>query len=115
MTTPTLRRAPPPPADLTERAAAQWRQLAPRCIAAGTLTTASLPALAVLCRALAAEALALETLEREGLTLPTAGGGRKGHPAARVLREARATAVALLADFGLAPPAAAAFTPWGAT
>ena len=47
-----------------------------------------------------AERRARGVVDREGLTVPTADGGRKGHPAVNVMETARAQAARLLGDFG---------------
>jgi P27 family predicted phage terminase small subunit len=57
----------------------------------------------LLCVTLASETEAREMLQREGLTVPTADGGRKPHPAVRVAETARAQAARLLDAFGLTP------------
>jgi len=98
-----LSRAPLPPARLSDRAAAEWRQLAPAVVALGTLTQADLRAFELLAVTLGTEMEAREVLQHEGMTVPTADGGRKPHPAVRVAETARAQAARLLADFGLTP------------
>lgn len=98
-----LNRAPSPPAHLSERAAGEWRGLAPVAVRLGTLTQADLRGFELLCVTLAAEAEARATLEREGMTTATGGGGLKPHPAVRMAETARAQAARLLADFGLTP------------
>lgn len=103
-----LTTAPQPPAEMNERAAIEWRSLAPVLCDLGTLTAADLRALRLLCETLAAVAELAEVLAREGHTIPAAGGGMKGHPAAQSLATARAQAHRLLADFGLTPRARAA-------
>jgi P27 family predicted phage terminase small subunit len=98
-----LTNAPPPPAGIVALAAAEWRVLAPVLCDLGTLTTADLRALRLLCETLAAVADLAEVLGREGHTVPAGSGGVKGHPAAQALATARAQAHRLLADFGLTP------------
>jgi len=98
-----LTRAPSPPAELSQRASEEWRRLAPACVAIGTLTGADLTAFALLCETLASEREARETVAAEGLTTPTAGGGKKPHPAVRIAENARNQSVRLLEAFGLTP------------
>lgn len=98
-----LKRAPPPPAHLSDRAAAEWRRLARVCVDLWTLTTADLRAFELLCNTLAMESEAREALAREGLTLAAGSGGRKAHPAVKVAESARNQAARLLADFGMTP------------
>lgn len=69
----------------------------------GTLTQADLRAFELLAVTLAAEAEAREVIQREGLTVLTADGGRKPHPAVRIAETARAQAARLLSGFGLCP------------
>jgi P27 family predicted phage terminase small subunit len=69
----------------------------------GTLTAADLRALEILAVTLAAEAEARDAISLEGLTIRTADGGRKPHPAVRIAETARAQAARLLGDFGLLP------------
>lgn len=98
-----LARCPPPPAHLGETAAAEWRRLAPQAHALGTLHGCDLRAFELLCEVLATEKRARETVERDGLTVPTADGGAKAHPAVKAMEAARNQAHRLLADFGLTP------------
>jgi P27 family predicted phage terminase small subunit len=98
-----LARAPSPPVCLSELAAREWRGLAPAAAALGTLTAADLRAFELLAVTLATEAEAREVLQREGLTVSTADGGRKGHPAIKTIETARAQAARLLEAFGLTP------------
>lgn len=99
---------PRAPADLAEPAAQEWHALAPVLCDLGTLTTADLRALRLLCELLASVAELEAVIRREGHTIEAAGGGRKGHPAAQALGTARTQAHRLLADFGLTPRARAA-------
>ena len=98
-----LAEAPPPPDHLSGRARSEWMGLAPAAVGLGTLTGADLRALELLCEALAAEAEARAAGAREGLSVATAGGGRKPHPAVRIAEAARNQAHRLLSDFGLTP------------
>ncbi len=97
--------APRPPKHLSERAAREWRRLAPLVVGLGTMTAADFPALELLAATMATAAHASETIELEGLSTTTADGSKKSHPALRVLERARSQARALLADFGLNPRA----------
>jgi P27 family predicted phage terminase small subunit len=98
-----LLRTPPPPASLSEGAAEEWKRLAPVATKLGTLTAADLRAFELCCEMLATERRARSVVDREGLAVPTADGGRKGHPAVKVMETARAQAARLLGDFGLVP------------
>jgi P27 family predicted phage terminase small subunit len=98
-----LYRAPLPPSHLSARAASEWRGLARAAVSLGTLTGADLRAFELLAVTLATESEARDVLAREGLTVPTAGGGRKAHPGLRTAETARAQAATLLAAFGLTP------------
>ena len=98
-----LAEAPEPPADLSARAAAEWRRLAPVAAALGTLTEADLRGFELLAETLATEAEARAVVEAEGCSVATAGGGRKTRPEVRVMETARAQAARLLAEFGLTP------------
>jgi P27 family predicted phage terminase small subunit len=94
---------PRPPKHLSQRAATEWKRVAPALVAIGTLTGADLRALELLAETLATEAEARAILATEGLTAQTADGGSKSHPAVRIMETARGQAVRLLADFGLTP------------
>ncbi len=96
---------PKPPAQLGPRAAAEWRRIAPAAIAIGTLTGADLRTFELLAQTLATESETRETLTAEGLSVGTADGGRKAHPALKAMEVARAQAARLLAEFGLSPKA----------
>jgi P27 family predicted phage terminase small subunit len=100
-----LTKPPPPPAHLSERTAAHWRNLAEICVRLHTLREADLSALELLAATLATEQQAREQLERDGLTVTTGAGGVKPHPAVRMAETARAQAIALLDRFGLNPKA----------
>ena len=98
-----LDQAPDPPSHLGERAAAEWRRLAPVAAALGTLTEADLRGFELLCETLATEAEARAVIQAEGCATTTAGGGAKSRPEVRVMETARAQAARLLAEFGLMP------------
>jgi phage terminase small subunit len=55
---------PPPPKGVTGEAARHWREMAPRMVGAGTLTTVDLPAFARYCRTLALWEKMMGRLER---------------------------------------------------
>ncbi len=98
-----LTEPPEPPPLLSERAAAEWRQLAPVAVALGTLTEADLRGFELLCHTLATEAEARAVIEAEGYTVPTSGNGLKPRPEVGAMERARVPAARLLADFGLTP------------
>lgn len=98
-----LKRVPPPPKTLSERAVAEWRRLAPLTVRMGTLSDVDLPALALLCEVQATIAEASDILRRDGMTATTAAGGHKPHPGVRILESARNQAAGLLREFGLTP------------
>jgi len=97
--------APEPPATLSAGAAAEWRELAPAAVWLGTLAGTDLRAFALLTETLATEAAARAELAIGGMTVAMAGdgGGRKSHPAVRIMETARTQATRLLAEFGLTP------------
>ena len=95
-----LTTAPPPPAGLDPAAAETWRELAAGYVQTGTLTASDLPLLRLAAEALADERAARRVIEAEGLTIATAAGGRKSHPALKVRQAARATAMRLLLALG---------------
>jgi len=98
-----LQTVPKAPDSLSAGAKSEWAPLALAVVELGVLTTADLRALALLAETLAAEAELRAVLQREGLTIPGAGGNFKAHPAAKLLETTRGQAMRLLADFGLTP------------
>lgn len=99
-----LAKAPRPPASLSPRAAAEWREMAPVLVAAGLLTSADLRLLAMLSETLAMEAELRDLVRTEGVTIPAAeGAGRKGHPALKAILETRAQGLRMLEAFGMSP------------
>lgn len=98
-----LSRVPPPPAHLSERAQGEWKTVGKAAVGVGTLTQGDLRAFELLAVTLATEAEAREVIAAEGMTVSTGDGGRKPHPAVRMMETARAQASRLLADFGLTP------------
>ena len=99
---PRLIEPPPPPAGMSEAAAAEWRELARPYAETFKLEAADLPLLRMLAEALADERQARRTIEAEGLTIAAGSGGRKGNPALRQAEAARALAVRLLLAFAAA-------------
>ena len=96
--------APPePPPLLSERAAAEWRRLAPVAVALRTLSEPDLRGFELLVQTLATEAEAPAVIEAEGYTVPTSGNGLKPRPEVAAMERARVQAARLLADFGLTP------------
>jgi P27 family predicted phage terminase small subunit len=100
-----LRTAPRPPKGLAAPVATEWKRLAPAVIGLGTLTGSDLHAFEMLAATLATVRLAEQTIAAEGLTVATADGGRKPHPAVRVMEAARGQAARLFTEFGLTPKA----------
>ena len=98
-----LSEPPPPPEGMSERACTAWKVLAAETTALGVLTTADLPALALLSETQATAAELEQTIREEGFTLETGAGGRKAHPALKSLESTRNCAARLLAEFGLTP------------
>jgi P27 family predicted phage terminase small subunit len=88
---------------LSAEAKKEWRLLAPIAHEFGMLTPADLRAFELLCETLATGRTADTTVRAEGMTLSTASGSRRAHPAIAVGRDARAAAARMLADFGLTP------------
>jgi P27 family predicted phage terminase small subunit len=98
-----LNRAPPPPAHLSERAQGEWKAVGKAAVGVGTLTQGDLRAFELLAVTLATEAEAREVIAAEGMTVNTGDGGKKPHPAVRMMETARTQAASLLAAFGLTP------------
>ena len=94
---------PEPPQQLSERAAAEWRRLAPVAVGLGTLTEGDLRCFELLAQTLATEAEARAVIEAEGYTVPTSGNGLKPRPEVAPMERARVPAPRLLADFALTP------------
>ena len=99
----TLIEAPPVPEMLSERAGSAWMVLAPELVAVSVLTTADLPALALLCETQATVAELEQTIREEGFTVESAAGTRKAHPALKSLESTRNAAMRLMCEFGLTP------------
>jgi P27 family predicted phage terminase small subunit len=98
-----LNRAAPPPSMLSDRAKKEWRKLMPAVMAIGTISRCDLRAFQLLCETLATAVEAAELIEKEGMTILAGSGGRKAHPAIKVLEGARRHAGSLLESFGLTP------------
>jgi P27 family predicted phage terminase small subunit len=100
---PTASQQPVAPAYLSEDAQAEWIKLAPLAQALGTLTAGDARAFELLCETLATCEAARSTVRAEGFTVATADGGKKPHPAVRIMEAAGNAAVRLLHGFGLIP------------
>ncbi len=98
-----LTEPPVPPPQLSERAAAEWRRLAPVAVALRTLPEADLRGFELLVQTLATEAEARAVIEAEGYAVPTSGNGLKPCPEVAAMERARVQAARLLGDFGLTP------------
>jgi P27 family predicted phage terminase small subunit len=107
-----LEEAPHPPPHLDAEAAEEWERVAAAAVALGSLRVCDLPALALLAETLALARAAQRTLTAEGFLIATAAGNPKGHPAARVLVEARQHATQMLDRFGLTPIARKSVESW---
>lgn len=100
-----LTETPPPPGHLSDAAQTEWTRLAPLVVELGTMSRADLRAFELLAATLATASDAEAIVKREGMTMPTGGGGVRSHPAVKVMETARAQAVRLLEQFGLTPKA----------
>jgi P27 family predicted phage terminase small subunit len=98
-----LSEVPDPPPALSDRAAAEWRELAPVTVWLGTLGSGDLRGFALLCETLATESEAHADVAARGFSIATTDGGLKGNPAVRVMETARAQAARLLEAFALTP------------
>jgi P27 family predicted phage terminase small subunit len=96
---------PPPPKHLPAAASGEWMRLAPIVESLGTISSADLRAFELLCSTLATASDAETAVKKEGMTMPTNGGGVRSHPAVKVMETARAQAARLLEQFGLTPKA----------
>lgn len=94
---------PAPPDWLDDEGRGEWARMAPVFHAAGRLTEADVPALALYCDAFSRYQLARKELETYGVTLNTDLGGTKANPAAAVAKEASATMAKILGAFGGTP------------
>lgn len=86
---------------------ARAKRLFTRCAAilgeARVTTDADALALALLCNSYALYRSACDTLEREGMTVPTRDGGTRPHPAVRIRNAAHEQLMKGLAAFGMTP------------
>jgi P27 family predicted phage terminase small subunit len=98
-----LLKCPVPPTRLSKPAREEWLRLASVAHRLGTLTEADLRGFELLTETLATERTARETVAEAGMTVPTADGGMKPHPAVRIMETARNQAARLLESFGLNP------------
>jgi P27 family predicted phage terminase small subunit len=94
---------PPPPAHLSEAMRAWWRQV----MADYVFDAHHLRLLECACDSWDRMVQARETLREEGLTVETAHGGKKKHPASDIERDARLAFARLLRELDLdaEPPA----------
>src|SRR3954454_25286443 len=79
---------PEPPEGLSEAAQRAWRDVGGTAVDLGTVSTADLPALALLARCLGSEAEALAVLARDALTITSGSGVTKAHPVLTALGKA---------------------------
>ena len=94
---------PPPPDSAREASQREWRRLAPIVFKLGYTTPADLRALELLCDVLATTKELEAVIAEEGALIDAGSGGKKAHPALRILESARKQAHVLLRDFGLTP------------
>jgi phage terminase small subunit len=90
------------PDDLSPAAAAYWNHYARGLFQAEMLTPENAESFKLLCRVLATARAAADEIEKFGVTIETAAGGRKPNPACAVLFRAQQQARPLLVNFGLA-------------
>jgi P27 family predicted phage terminase small subunit len=98
-----LKVLPKPPAGLPKSALPHWREIGGLLVARRVLTVGDLFLLASLASTLAMEAKAAAEVERDGLTVEGATGGRKKHPAVAVIETARRDAMLMFKALGLTP------------
>jgi P27 family predicted phage terminase small subunit len=98
-------RAPRPPADLSEEARKHWSKLAPICMRLGVLGEADLVAFRLLTETLGTASAAEAAIKADGITVTAGSGGKKAHPALKMLETARNQATRMLIEFGLTPRA----------
>jgi P27 family predicted phage terminase small subunit len=94
---------PEPPAYLDAIALAEWGRILPRLEARGVLTEDNAPSLGIYCAAFSRWREAEDLIRDDGLTVATARGGRQPHPAVRISRDATATMLKILGEFGTTP------------
>ena len=90
------------PPTLSEGARKEWKRLAPKTYALGTLHDPDVRSFELLCEVLATERQARAVVEKDGLTLVT-DTAIKSNPAVKVMETARAQSTRLLEAFGLTP------------
>lgn len=93
----------PPPHRLSKYAKVAWKRVAAAAYSLGTLRSTDLEALALLAETMGTEQTLREQIEREGMTVVTAAGNPKTHPAIAALQSTRAQMDKLLGHFGLTP------------
>jgi P27 family predicted phage terminase small subunit len=90
---------------LVDEAQEVWHTVAPMLIEHGLLSVVEEEQLAVYCTAVALHRQAAREVERDGLIVNGAMGGKVKNPALTVLREAATTIRQFAAEFGLTPSA----------
>jgi P27 family predicted phage terminase small subunit len=91
------------PAGLTERAAAEWRRLAPDLVAKGVLTVWDVSLFVTYCDAVAQYENARRAVAEDGILTTGQKGNQVTNPAVRVQRDAAETMRRVGALFGLTP------------
>jgi P27 family predicted phage terminase small subunit len=94
---------PEPPDYLDEVAAAKWLELVETAEAMGTLTQAEGEAIVIYAQAFSRKRSAEKDIAVGGVTTTCGTGGLKPHPALGVIRDAEATMMRLLSEFGFTP------------
>jgi P27 family predicted phage terminase small subunit len=94
---------PERPDYLDDQAAAEWDRLVPKLEAIGVMAESYGPALALYCEAYSRWRQAEALVSKHGMIVPTARGGHQVHPAMRISRDASATMLRFLCEFGLTP------------
>lgn len=92
----------PKPDSLDTEAGAEWDRLAPMLIEAGRLTEANVTLFVNLCNLKSIVASCRAAIESDGVTVSTATGGDKTHPAFGPMYQAQAEQRRLYILFGLA-------------
>lgn len=95
--------APEAPNWLKGEAKREWNRLVPILMEAGVLTLADRGALAMTCQSWADYLRAKDVVDKEGITVETATGGTKVHPAVTIQRAAWAQYIKGCALFGIDP------------
>ena len=94
---------PERPDYLDDLAAAEWDRLIPQLEDLGVLAVAYGPALALYCEAYSRWRKAEALVRKHGMIVPTSRGGHQSHPALRISRDASASMLRFLCEFGLTP------------